>query len=237
MNRLPKFNPMSSQLLSMVQLAVGGGNGSCRLKGLWQTERGASNPTTSNNCNRNWWSQKYTTTERGRWLPARSWTNDCTANDQTTRSEPKTQPYAPPKGDEDYVCMNEWSTIQGVIAAARHFPIIQQVKTISTIPSNKRFRYSLLLWFTRKVLGNFLEVKNKNIGRHDWSSETNPVWPCLEDFSCNNFSLVEVKDCDSTLKCTFPNIIQFHNFFIKLSLSKNYRSKVRAVPVDIKPSL
>ena len=75
-------------------LAVGGGNGSCRLTGLWQTVRGASNPITANNCYGNWWSEKYTTTGRGRWLPARSWTNDCTAHDQTT-PEPKVKvPYS-----------------------------------------------------------------------------------------------------------------------------------------------
>ena len=74
-------------------LAVGGGNGSYRLTGLWQTVRGASSPITANNCYENWWSEKYTTTGRRRWLPARGWTNDCTAHDQAT-PEPKVKvPY------------------------------------------------------------------------------------------------------------------------------------------------
>ena len=62
---------------------LGGGNVSC-----WLTGCVASNPITVNNCHGNWWSEKYTTTGRGRWLPARSGTNDCTAHDQTT-PEPK----------------------------------------------------------------------------------------------------------------------------------------------------
>ena len=74
-------------------LAVGGGNGSCRLTGLWQTVRGASNPMAVDNCYGNWWSEKFTTTGRRRWFPAWSWTKDCTAHDQATL-EPKVKvPY------------------------------------------------------------------------------------------------------------------------------------------------
>ena len=74
-------------------LVVGGGNGSCRLTGLWQTVRGASNPMAVDNCYRNWWSEKFTTTGRRRWFPAWSWTKDCTAHDQATL-EPKVKvPY------------------------------------------------------------------------------------------------------------------------------------------------